>query len=501
MMKKYCAFSFVILLILMTAACGSSSESNNESSNEEVTQLPAYRDTALYQDTLTSSAQDSLSLLETATVYDADIEIESSYQTISGDLRAYYINNENTSLSEVYFRLFPNYNGGEYQIQDVQLGGETAAWEFESEKTALRVDLPEPLAIGDEIEILISFSLSVPEEMGGNYAIFGYQNNILAADNLFPIIPVYDDLGWHTDYPAKTGDLPFVDASFYHVKITAPEELIIAASGTETVVGEDQETGTQTIEVFAGPVRDFYLSASPLYTVETIKFGETEINSYALPGAESRQNWSLEVGKNSLSVFGDRLGEYPYTEFDIAASPVSTAMEYPGVIAVGLDKYGEDDGSSGVPIEALFVSAIVHETGHQWFYNMVGNDQVNRPWLDESFVMYLTHLYYVDIEGGAYGYDSAIGRSWNRVDRAEIPIGMPVTEYLKTEYSPIVYARGLYFMMELEYKLGADVLAAALKEYFQANLWAVVGPDDFKNVAESKCECDLTEIWEDWVLP
>jgi aminopeptidase N len=132
---------------------------------------------------------------------------------------------------------------------------------------------------------------------------------------------------------------------------------------------------------------------------------------------------------------------------------------------------------------------------------MVGNDQVNLPWLDESFVMYLTHLYFQDIEGSAYGYDAAIGRSWNRVSRAAIPIGMPVTEYAKTEYSPIVYARGMYFLLELEYQLGADVLSAALKEYFQANIWSIVGPDDFRIVAESKCDCDLSELWQEWILP
>src|SRR6185437_581890 len=25
-----------------------------------------------------------------------------------------------------------------------------------------------------------------------------------------------------------------------------------------------------------------------------------------------------------------------------------------------------------------------HETGHQWFYSLVGNDQARDPWLDES---------------------------------------------------------------------------------------------------------------------
>lgn len=494
-MKKIGVLAFALLLMLLFSACSNSSESVEEP------QIPEYRDKSFYQGTLTSSSQEYLSLLETATVYQAEIEIEPSYQMIHGDVRIYYINNEETSLSEIYLRLFPNYNGGKYQIQDVQAAGEEASWDFESEKTALKINLSQPLSPGDEQELWISFSLSIPEGMGGNYDIFGYQKDILALDNLLPMIPVYDEAGWHIDYPAKIGDLPFVDPSFYHVKVTAPDELVVAASGLETIIDEDKEANQHTVEIYAGPVRDFYLSASPLYTLETIEFGETTINSYALPGYQARQKLSLEVGEYALTVFGDRLRDYPYTEFDIVASPVATAMEYPGIIAVGLDKYEEDENTSEPPIEVLFTTAIVHETAHQWFYNMIGNDQVNQPWLDESFAVYLTHLYYQDIYGSAYGYDSAMNQSWNRIDQTDIPIGMPVTYYQRTEYSPIVYARGMFFLLRLELQLGVDVFATTLKDYFQANIWKIVDSDDFQNAVEGSCECDLAELWEEWVLP
>ena len=101
-MKKVCVITFV-LLFLAASACSKPPEND-----EEIPQVPEYRDKSLYQNTLTSTAQDYLSLLETAAVYEAEIEIEPSYQIIHSDLKIYYINNEEAPLSEIYLRLFPN---------------------------------------------------------------------------------------------------------------------------------------------------------------------------------------------------------------------------------------------------------------------------------------------------------------------------------------------------------------------------------------------------------
>jgi hypothetical protein len=494
-MKKLNVISLIVFLFLLNSACTNLAES------DEALIVPQHRDASYYQDSLTSTAQEYLSLLENATVYDAEIEIDPSYRVLHGDLRVYFINNQETPLSEIYFRLFPNYNGGEYEIRDVQAAGEGASWGFESEKTALRVALPQPLSPGDEQDILISFSLSIPEEMGGNYDIFGYHDQILALDNLLPVIPVYDQDGWQIDYPAKSGDLPYVDPGFYHLIITAPEELVIAASGTETVIANDPETAKQTVEIFAGPIRDFYLSASPLYTLETIVDGGIMINSYALPGLETHQVLALEIGEKAISLLSEHIGDYPYSEFDIVASPVGSAMEYPGIVAIGLDKYDEKGMVAGQPAAVIMVTAVVHETAHQWFYNMLGTDQVNSPWLDESFAVYLTHLYYQEIEGGAWGYENAMSKSWNRAQRAEIPIGMQTAFYKKHEYSPIVYARGMMFLLALKDYMGEDVFAATLKDYFQSYIWMEIGPDDFRHTAETNCGCDLSDLWEKWVYP
>ena len=94
-----------------------------------------------------------------------------------------------------------------------------------------------------------------------------------------------------------------------------------------------------------------------------------------------------------------------------------------------------------------------------------------------------------------------IGKSWSRINREKIPIGMPVLDYQRSNYFPIIYSRGMSFLLNLEDQLGEELFATVLKDYFQTYLWRIAGPDDFRNIAETKCECDLSDLWREWVLP
>ena len=42
--------------------------------------------------------------------------------------------------------------------------------------------------------------------------------------------------------------------------------------------------------------------------------------------------------------------------------------------------------------------AIAHETGHQWWYSMVGSDQIWHPWQDEALTQYIDTLYFERFE-------------------------------------------------------------------------------------------------------
>jgi aminopeptidase N len=162
------------------------------------------------------------------------------------------------------------------------------------------------------------------------------------------------------------------------------------------------------------------------------------------------------------------------------------------------DPHGE---ISGTPTSIYLESAVAHEVAHQWFYNVVGNDQVDEPWVDEALVQYLTGLYYRDVYGeeGYEGFKESWNSRWGRVDFEDIPIGFPVEGYDGIAYGAIVYGRGPLFMDALAEKMGQETFNVFLRDYYETNKWGIGTASEFEELAERHCDCDLSDIFEEWV--
>ena len=344
--------------------------------------------------------------------------------------------------------------------------------------------------------------MQVAQEMEGNYGLFGYFDNILVLDEFYPVIPVYDDEGWNVQAPPPNADSSYFDTSFYLVNVTAPASLVVGASGievTHTRVGD-----TQTITFAAGPSRDFYLAASEKFIVKSQVVGETTINSFAIKGYEAGAGEALQFAKNSLESFGELFGIYPYTEFDLLSTPMlALGIEYPGIVGIVLKAYDPYEVISDTPFPYMLESLIAHEAAHQWFYSVVGSDQIDEPWLDEGMAQYSGWLYYADVYGvpNAQGYRSSWDARWDSVDRAEIPIGLPAATYVGREYSAIIYGRSPIFIETLAEKMGDKAFKEFLKDYYKTHQWGIATGVSFRKLAESHCDCDLKPLFQEWVYP
>jgi aminopeptidase N len=151
--------------------------------------------------------------------------------------------------------------------------------------------------------------------------------------------------------------------------------------------------------------------------------------------------------------------------------------------------------------ESYLESTVVHEVAHQWSYGLVGNDQQDEPWLDEALAQYLTLVYYHERygQGAAAGFRSSFVDRWERVDRADIPIGLPVEAYPGPQYGAIIYGRGPLFLEALAEDMGQAVFGEFLESYYSLHAWGNVGTPEFRRLAETTCSCDLAELFEAWV--
>jgi aminopeptidase N len=316
------------------------------------------------------------------------------------------------------------------------------------------------------------------------------------------MIAVYDNEGWSAEIPPQNGDVTYADASFYIVRIIAPRGLTLVTSGREISLGEDGQA--QVLTVASGPTRDFYLAASPDFDVVSQTFGGVTIHSYAPGNLRDGAKMALEVASRALEVFGKRYSPYPYTELDIVATPTrALGIEYPGIIVIADRIYDVNSNYQGEPASVYLESTVVHEMGHQWFYNLVGNDQLDDPWLDESLTQFITLQYFDDEYGarGAEGFRSSLEGRWSRVSMATIPIGMPVTDYQGLEYSAIVYGRGPLFFEALREKMGAAAFDAFIMDYTASLSWKIATPEEMQSLAEKNCNCALQALFDEWVYP
>ena len=458
-----------------------------------------WEDREIFKTGLVGSAVGALKDLSTASTYYISLEIaQDLISPIEGHQVVRYVNNEDQPLNQIYFRLYPNFQGGRIEVSHLTLDGGPMIPSLESQDTSLRVDLNRPLQPGDSLVMEMDFELSIPTEMGGNYGLYGYFEDVLVLDTFYPMIPAYDENGWYSQTPQDNGDLTYTDASFYIVQVQAPADLVLASTGV--AVDQQVEGSTQTTVFAGGPARDFYLAGSREFVEINDQVGETLVRVYTRPEYSVNQAYALDFALRGIEILSSQVGEYPYTEFEVLSSPMrALGIEYPGITSIVVDEFVDGVELYGMPTAQMLESTLVHEAGHMWFYNAVGNDQQNEPWVDEALVQYTTYLYYEERYGDGGGYVDSWKSRWSRVENADIPIGMPAGEYHGAEYSAIVYGRGPLFFLEVEKKYGQDVVVAGIQQYYQDHLWENGYTEDIRAALEEACGCDLSAEFDQWV--
>jgi hypothetical protein len=462
---------------------------------------PAWQSLDYYRPAMLASAVDDLTLLQSPSYYhiEAYVDIAGQPPRVYAIQDVHYANHSGTALGSIYFRLWPNRASYDSVLtfEQVTVDGQVVELQHGAEGTAVGLVLSEPLPSGQAVDIHVEYDVTVPVGDAPGYGTLEYQDGILVLSDFFPIIAVYGDGTWSLDLVPDYGDPLYAESSLFSVELTVPSELVVVTTGS-TVEKRQNADGTVTWVSVSGPTRTFMVAISERFQSSSLAVGFVRVNSYYLPEHQKAGEEALGYARDALRAYQQAFALYPFAEFDVVeAALIGGAMEYPGLIVISREHYEV----GGEYLEFL----IAHEVAHQWWYNVVGNDQINVPWLDESLTNFSTYYYYLN----AYGQDRAelalqnyVARSYEQLKRAgkDGVVNQPVAAFEPGEYGPIVYGKGALFFHALRQELGDETMLQVLQAYYEDRMYRLATPDDLLRVAEQVSGRDLADLYEEWIL-
>lgn len=407
-----------------------------------------------------------------------------------------YINNTKNTLDKIYLHIYPNafsekdsvpfensemrraypngFNEGYIDIKSVLSENNKLQSSITGDKNdILEVKLEKLLKAGESVKIDLKYNVKLPNCLGR----FGYGENTINVTNWFPIACVYDDKGWNLKSYEAVGDPFYSDTSNFEVKILAPAKYKLATTGKIIEKKTDNEKILYTID--GKMVRDFAFILSDKFIISKANYKDININSYNLNEDMSQE--SADIAKESIEIFSNLFGDYPYDTYSVVASDFFIGgMEYPMLVMIDESLYNNEN-------KFLLEYVIAHETAHQWWYSVIGNDEINEPWIDEALTEYSTILYFEKKYGKETGDKLMKTMQVQTRNYKASNMFKATTDYKdSSEYSLNVYTKGAVVFNEIRKEVGDEVFFNTLKEYYNTYKFKNVNGTQFTDLWKSK---------------
>jgi hypothetical protein len=374
-----------------------------------------------------------------------------------------WTNTSTANANHINLSVIPVHIGAFALTGAVTVNGVVADAQFVKFETNLRVRFHEPLPPDHSVTIVLPFRLTVGTTDGAFGSRLSKSDGVMQFGEWFPI--------WSTVHG-------FHDPGDPQVSWTADSMTLDLTSSTDLGINAVAASGrllagaTPTHWVFqAENVRDFAFAAYPGYSVRTATTtcdGQPiEVRAY-VKDASAREFVSHSL--HAMDSFNDWFGCYDYDTFSIVETSGQNSMEFPTLVFISAD-------------EASNPSIIYHEVAHQWWYAMVGNDQLNEPWLDEAFAQYSMRL----LDGRPIRQcpdAAAVGSSVYDFDR-----------WQRCAYVATVYQRGSALLQALHQRMGDDDFFAALRRIVETYRHGMATTDGVIEIFQASTNRNLRRLF------
>ncbi len=351
----------------------------------------------------------------------------------------------------------------------------------------LDIPLPTPLTPDSVSTINLSYSLSLPYMDQANSLrarIFGYSDIQMNLVNWYPFIAPFKDGEWMIREPWSHGEYLIYPVADFEVNLkfaNSENAPIVASSGFA-------EPNGKSTRYTLTEARAFAISASRDFQVSSTQVDDTTVYSYYFPIYKNSGEAAMIASAQALQVFSEKFGKYPHKTLSVVIADFKDSMEFSALYFHSRSFYDLYDGT---PANYLTFVA-VHETGHQWWFDQIANDQALEPWLDESLTTYSESIYYETL------YPDLLSWWWSyRIEFFEPQgfIDIPVYNGKNDEnYKHIVYFNGAHFVQELRERIGDEAFFAFLQDYLAQNKGGISTREDFFRVLDEHTDVDYSDI-------
>ncbi len=370
-------------------------------------------------------------------------------------------------ITELVFRLWPNGatapahtrlavnravspGGGAFTTQ--QLGAKSG-----TQGTLLSIPLGRTAPAGRPVEADLAFMLALP---GPTFERWGSTGSTAWWASGHPLLAWDRGRGWARE-PAVgiPAEAAVSEAARSDITVTAPAGDEVLMTGVTDRPGAPAG-GRRRWHATAATARDVSVSVGRFARLSMTIAGvavtaAVASDTVAAPGRDTDvtpEHLLAEV-RRSMQALAGLYGPFPYPSLVVTALPSlrSGGIEYPGAIMAGPERWRV---------------VVPHETAHQYFYGLVGDDQARDPWLDEAFATYSE----ARVNGSEQDYLPSLA--------GPLPVGRSMQAWGAdaTSYAATVYSKGAAALLTARERAGGTRFDQALRCYVRVNAWSVAAP-------------------------
>lgn len=276
-------------------------------------------------------------------------------------------------------------------------------------------------------------------------------------------------------------------ASLVDVRVREPYVAVVAGQLLEEHVGE---TDYRARFITEGAHRAPSLFVGPWEIQEKDHEG-LQLRTYLEPEQRELGRQYMALSAQYIDEFSAAIGDYPFSGFAIVSAPIGVGLGYPGLTYVG---------RTVLPLPFFPVQSLAHEILHNWWGNGVLLAEGSGNW-SEGLTTYMADHTMADRHRENGGRE--MRRDWLR-DYAAIPEArdMALADFRSRDGDPsliIGYSKSAYLFHMLRHKVGEEVFARGLRQFWQAHRFAHADWSDLISAFEHAAGQDLQPFFAQWL--